>query len=293
MNIISISTKEFAELMPLTLAKEVMNAESTIYDFQYRGEHKILKELRNLSGPIFATKLYTIEMLDTYREYLPESFYIPDNLVSINQTISGFTVPFAEGENLASVLVDPNVSIKEQVYYLKQIGGILDQLKMIRKYTPVKDLYLNDLHESNFIANSKNKAIRVVDLDGCKIGGNLALTSRYLSPLALLNEVRGKYQLNTNPDSPGYIVADENSDLYCYNMMILNYLYGSNVNNMDIADFYDYLTYLSDIGMEPDLINSFRMLLHSCNNRNPAPELDSITKEQFLLAKKKVYRQAR
>ena len=69
--------------------------------------------------------------------------------------------------------------------------------------------------------------------------------------------------------------------------------YGSNVNNMDIADFYDYLTYLSDIGMEPDLINSFRMLLHSCNNRNPAPELDSITKEQFLLAKKKVYRQAR
>lgn len=293
MNVISISKKKFAELMPLTLAKEVMNAESTIYDFQYRGEHKILKELRNLSGSIFATKLYTIEMLDTYREYLPENFYIPDNLVSINQTISGFTVPFAEGENLASVLVDPNVSIKEQVYYLKQIGGILDQLKMIRKYTPVKDLYLNDLHESNFIANSKNKAIRVVDLDGCKIGGNLALTSRYLSPLALLNEVRGKYQLNTNPDSPGYIVADENSDLYCYNMMILNYLYGSNVNNMDIADFYDYLTYLSDIGMEPDLINSFRMLLHSCNNRNPAPELDSITKEQFLLAKKKVYRQAR
>lgn len=293
MNVISISKKKFAELMPLTLAKEVMNAESTIYDFQYRGEHKILKELRNLSGSIFATKLYTIEMLDTYREYLPESFYIPDNLVSINQTISGFTVPLAEGENLASVLVDPNVSIKEQVYYLKQIGGILDQLKMIRKYTPVKDLYLNDLHESNFIANSKNKAIRVVDLDGCKIGGNLALTSRYLSPLALLNEVRGKYQLNTNPDSPGYIVADENSDLYCYNMMILNYLYGSNVNNMDIADFYDYLTYLSDIGMEPDLINSFRMLLHSCNNRNPAPELDSITKEQFLLAKKKVYRQAR
>lgn len=232
-------------------------------------------------------------MLDTYREYLPENFYIPDNLVSINQTISGFTVPFAEGENLASVLVDPNISIKEQVYYLKQIGGILDQLKMIRKYTPVKDLYLNDLHESNFIANSKNKAIRVVDLDGCKIGGNLALTSRYLSPLALLNEVRGKYQLNTNPDSPGYIVADENSDLYCYNMMILNYLYGSNVNNMNIADFYDYLTYLSDIGMEPDLINSFRMLLHSCNNRNPAPELDSITKEQFLLAKKKVYRHAR
>lgn len=293
MNVISISKKKFAELMPLTLAKEVMNAESTIYDFQYRGEHKILKELRNLSGSIFATKLYTIEMLDTYREYLPENFYIPDNLVSINQTISGFTVPFAEGENLASVLVDPNASIKEQVYYLKQIGGILDQLKMIRKYTPVKDLYLNDLHESNFIANSKNKAIRVVDLDGCKIGGNLALTSRYLSPLALLNEVRGKYQLNTNPDSPGYIVADENSDLYCYNMMILNYLYGSNVNNMDIADFYDYLTYLSDIGMEPDLINSFRMLLHSCNNRNPAPELDSITKEQFLLAKKKVYRHAR
>lgn len=293
MNVISISKKKFAELMPLTLAKEIMNAESTIYDFPYRKERKVFKKIHNLSGPVLTTKLDTIEMLDTYREYLPESFCVPDNLVAIDQTISGFTVPFVEGENLASVLADPNVSIKKQINYLKQIGEILDQLKQMRKSTPVNGLYLNDLHESNFIVDSKSETVRVVDLDSCKIGSNLSMSSRYLVPTALVADAQGKYKRNTNPDASGYIVADENSDLYCYNMMILNYLYGSNVNNMDIADFYDYLTYLSDIGMEPDLINSFRMLLHSCNNRNPAPELDSITKEQFLLAKKKVYRQAR
>lgn len=232
-------------------------------------------------------------MLDTYREYLPESFCVPDNLVAIDQTISGFTVPFVEGENLASVLADPNVSIKKQINYLKQIGEILDQLKQMRKSTPVNGLYLNDLHESNFIVDSKSETIRVVDLDSCKIGSNLPMSSRYLVPTALVADAQGKYKRNTNPGASGYIVADENSDLYCYNIMILNYLYGSSVNNMGLIDFYDYLTYLSEIGMEPDLINSFRMLLHSCDNRNPVPELDSITKEQFLLAKKKVYRQAR
>ncbi len=44
MNVISISKKKFAELMPLTLAKEIMNAESTIYDFPYRKERKVFKK---------------------------------------------------------------------------------------------------------------------------------------------------------------------------------------------------------------------------------------------------------
>ena len=62
MNVISISKKKFAELMPLTLAKEIMNAESTIYDFPYRKERKVFKKIHNLSGPVLTTKLDTIEM---------------------------------------------------------------------------------------------------------------------------------------------------------------------------------------------------------------------------------------
>lgn len=30
----------------------------------------------------------------------------------------------------------------------------------------------------------------------------------------------------------------------CYIIMILNYLYGENVNNLSLTDFYDYLEYL-------------------------------------------------
>ena len=289
MNIITISKKRFSHLMPLTLSREILNAESTVYDFSYRGKHKILKELQTLSGPIFGTKLYTVEMLDTYREFLPENFYIPDNLVSINSVISGFTAPFAEGTNLATVLQSNDVSLTEQIHYLKQIGGILDQLKLIRKYTPVKEFYLNDIHESNFIANTKTKSLYVIDLDGCKIADNLPLAARYLSPFALLNSGERKYKINRNGEVSGHIVADENSDLYCYNIIILNYLYGSSVNNMNIADFYDYLSYLSNIGMEKDLINSFKSLLHAGKNHNPVSELDSITKDQFVLAKKAAY----
>lgn len=80
MKIINISKKKFQELKKIDLSREIFNTEGTIYDFEYRGEKKILKTLYTLNGYTFANKLYTIEMLDSNKEYLPSSFYIPDYL---------------------------------------------------------------------------------------------------------------------------------------------------------------------------------------------------------------------
>ena len=44
------------------------------------------------------------------------------------------------------------------------------------------------------------------------------------------------------------VIAVENSDLYCYIMVILNYLYGSNLNTtVAIEEFYEYMNYLEYI----------------------------------------------
>lgn len=291
MNIITMSKRKLESLEPLVLKKGIMNTEAQILELKdNRGNDKILKKLYNDGGSIFANKLYTIEMLNTYQEYLPSNFVIPDSLVSVNKKIVAFTIPKAKGENLSVILNSKEIAIEEQIYYLKKIGEILEQLKNIRKYTPLKDLHISDLHESNFIANPSNKHLSIIDLDSCKIAGNRPFASRYLTPFSLLKDTLPKYQLNKDEDLPAYIIANEQSDLYCYCSVILNYLYGSNINNLSIEEFYQYMNYLNDIGISKELIDDLEKIVSYHNNENPLYSLDTLTKEQVVRAKEHVYK---
>ena len=152
----------------------LQNVESffKIFDFDYRGNKKILKTLYTLNGHTFANKLYTLEMLDSNKEYLPSNFYIPDYLCTVDSKVIGFTVPKIEGINLTDILKSKQIDYKEQIYYLKKIGEILNQLHNIRKYTNLTDIYINDLHDSNFIVDNNNRELKVIDLDSCKICSN-------------------------------------------------------------------------------------------------------------------------
>ena len=255
MKIITLSKKKFENLTKVNLSKEIFNTEGNIYDFEYRGNKKILKTLYTLNGYTFANKLYTIEMLDSNKQYLPSSFYIPDYLCTVDGHVVGFTVPKIEGVNLSTILSSKDINYKEQIYYLKKIGEILNQLHNIRKYTPLKEIYINDLHESNFIVDNNNRELKVIDLDSCKIGSNEPFAARFLTPISMINGVE-KYKINEDINSNGYIVPNSDSDLYCYSMIILNYLFGDKVNNIGIENFYEYLNYLEYIGMNKELLTN-------------------------------------
>lgn len=289
MKIITLSKSKFEQLEPLKLSKESTNTEGRIYDFNYRGAHKIIKKLHYESGKVFANKLYTIEMLDTYKEYLPDSFYKPDYLISVSGDIKGFTVPFVEGTNLTDILNDKSKDYKEKIYYLKKIGELLEQMHVIRKYSPLKDLYINDLHDSNFIVNEQKRQLYVIDLDSCKIANNNSSPARFLTASSLLNNVNGKYNINQDDSIYAHVIADSNSDLYCYNIMILNYLYGDNVDRMSILEFYKYLNYLDDLKLNPNLLEAFGNLVINKKNINPEMYLSSLTYEQIGRSKKMIY----
>lgn len=288
MKIISLSKNRFEKLEKLKLSREIFNTESIIYDFNYRGSKKILKTLYLLNGPTFANKLYTIEMLDSNKENLPSSFYIPDCLCSVDSKIIGFTVPKIEGTNLSVILKSNKVEYKEQLYYLKKIGELLNQLHNIRKYTPLKDIYINDLQDSNFMVDNSNKELKVVDLDSCKICSNYPSASRFLTSKAIVKGI-SKYKLNEDNHSNGYIIPNEDSDLYCYCMIILNYLYGDSVYTMRIDEYYEYLNYLEHVGINKELINIFSKVVANCKNENPLNYLDSLTLEQICRSKQIVY----
>lgn len=288
MKIITLSAKRFKELPKLNLTRDILNTEGIMYEFNYRGKPKIIKELFTLNGSTFANKLYTMEMLDCNKEYLPSSFCIPDSLCTVNGNIVGFTIPKIEGINLTTILKSKNISCQEQIYYLKKIGEILNQLHYIRKNTSLKDIYINDLHDSNFIVDNNKKELKVIDLDSCKIGSNKPFVARFLTPFSLINGIN-KYRINNDKNSSGYMVPDSNTDLYCYSMVILNYLYGDSFGNIAIENFYKYLNYLESIGISKDLINVFSKLVSNCKNENPLNYLDSLTDEQIYRAKKCVY----
>lgn len=291
MKVITLSKKALEKLKQVELGHEITNTEGKMFDFEYRGQKKVIKSLFHQEGERFANKLYTLEMLDTNKGYLPHSFCIPDSLISASGHIIGFTVPRIEGINLVQVLRNKKIRPNEQIYYLKKIGSMLEQLHNIRKFTPLNNIFINDLHECNFIVNPNNRELYTIDLDSCKIGNNLTFTSRYLSPFSIISDVP-KYSID-HTGGEGYLEPDENTDIYCYIMVILNYLFGRNVSSFPIEEFYNYLNYLESVGVDRELIEIFEKVLVAAPNENPVNYLDRLTDTEIYRAREIVYEQAK
>ena len=93
MQAISMSQNKYKQLTKMNLPKEVFNTEAIIYDFRYKGEEKVFKKLLNNMGVNLANKLYTLEMLDVNRKYLPENLCIHDYLTIVGGVVEDFTMP--------------------------------------------------------------------------------------------------------------------------------------------------------------------------------------------------------
>lgn len=142
MNNINISKKKYDSLKKIELPKDIISTEATFYKLNYLGNVKVFKNLYRTSGPIFANKLFILEMLNAYREILPHNFILPESLVSVDKEIKGFILPFANGINLEMYLVDKNVNIKDKLIAIQKIGNILEQLSHIRKNSSLDSIYL-------------------------------------------------------------------------------------------------------------------------------------------------------
>lgn len=271
---INFSSKKMQKLIPYNLDYRITNSEGDIYQINFHDKPYIFKRLYSTEGLVFANKLYTLEMLDLYHDLLPDNFYIPEKLVSVKNNIEGFLVPKCEGINL-SILLKNNIPLSEKIFYLKEIGNTLEKLSFLRKNSHLNDFYLNDLQESNIIVNENSKTLNFIDLDSSKIGLNLPFLARYLTPMALLNNST-KYQI-TKEGIMGYVMPDNNTDIYCYIIIILNFLYGANVNNMPLQEYYDYLNYLEKLGFEKEFITICAKIVENVPNENPKDYLDSFT----------------
>lgn len=286
MQIINMSKTKLNSLEPLILPKNVTSTECELFKYPYYGKEKLLKKLHRTDGIIFANKLYTIEALNANKDSMPSNFILPESLVSINKKIEAFTMKYIKGINLSVILNNPDITYEEKIHYLKSIGRILEQMQNIRKYTNLNNFYLGDIHEDNFLVEREKQEIYIVDLDSCKIAGNKSFPGRYLTNSSLIKYNNTKYQTLSQTDDLADYKIDENTDIYCYIIMILNYLYDGRVDRLSLDKFYDFINYLEDIKVNIELIECFNKIVVGGNNINPCNYLDTLTPKQVAGARR-------
>ena len=280
MDVINLSSKKFKSLGRLRLPNTVYNTEGEIlvYDDKDKWNKKthIIKRLYINTGPVFSNKLATVNSVADLKDKIGiEEIVYPEKLLTVGGELKGFTMPYIPSVNLKEILYDPKTPVSVKIKYLKDIGTILEKMEEVRKYTDLKDFYLNDLHESNFIVDNDG-VLRVIDIDSCKISGNMPFCSKYLfRGNASLTSLPGKYHLSQMPCT-GDFIPNADSDLYCYIMTILTTIFGREAHRMPINTFYDYLEYLRKIGVSTELVDLISDIYTNKPNQTPKDLLDCL-----------------
>ena len=288
----NISYKKFKELKKLELDKSIVSTEGTLFFVddkdKWNKSQKLVKRFYNTTGKTFSNKLYTINSLIDQKEAIGiDELVMPEKLVVSNSEIIGYTMDYIDGTNLSLLLKDSKLDREQAINYLKQIGIILEKISKLNEYGKVNNFYLNDIHEGNFVVN-KEGIVRVVDMDSCRIDDNNPFIAKYLCPFSQVDLYPEKYIQKVGKSTNAHIMPDKNSDLYCYNIMILNYIYQDNITKLSIEELYEYLNYLISIGFPYELVDSFNKLFESTDNTNPYELLDLIPSDKGR-AIKKVY----
>lgn len=291
-----LTKKRFQNLPSYELPSSIYNTEATLYTFRTKDKwvtvDKILKKFYIKNGPVFGNKLETINaLIDNHDNINIPELILPESIAIVNHEVVGYIMPLVKSNNLYTMLSSYQVSSVDKISYLKQVGHILEKMESLRKHTGTSDFYLNDLHEHNFVVDDFNQ-VRAVDLDSCKINHNEVFPSRYLSEKSLASQTikqgNHKYELTDCTRCHGYIKPDNETDIYCYIIMILNYLYGSNICNISINELYSFLDYLETIDIDYKLITALESIITKHPNINPYNLLDTLNDKN--IGKSRAYR---
>lgn len=278
MEIVNMTSMDISNLNKLSL--DFFNAKGDLLIYKYNNVFRLLKLLDDFTLEEFQKHFNAVNLLNKYRDYMPNGFVIPEFLVKVDENIKYFAMDYVYGNNLRGVLKDKDISLKNKKKYLKRIGTILKQMDDIRCNSELRNFYLADIHEDNFIVD-KRGVLHTIDLDGGKFSGDNNPVVKYLSPMSLLSKSNNsKYKLDmSNPYFASYII-DRNTDIYCYNIIVLNYLYNGKINNVSIDEFYRFLNKMNDIGIDKELLGSFDRLFSDGDNINPCDYIDTLTYNQ-------------
>ena len=276
--------KIYISLKTLEKLKSISVFHPRVSKYLINGVPHIIKKLDG-SRTYNDNVIYTIEELDNNSDILPQEFCIPDYLVETEEGIRAFATPeILNSLGLDIVLSSPDFTHKEKINYLKEFGTLLRNCDELRKVKKMRSFAIGDIQEENILVEPKTKKIHVIDMDTCRICNGCSSQAKFLTPYSLASNVPRKYRVRGNFC---YIETSKESDLFCYIIMILNYLAGENISNINLNDFYSYLDRLDYIGINPELLSIFYGIVQNKENKNPDYLLESI--DEKILSKSRYF----
>ncbi len=245
----------------------IINTEAKLY---YYDNNRILKLFYNMDE----NKMYTLQMINKYKKDINiDELFLDFDLALISNKVIATISDYIEGNNLSKVLYSPQILLKDKINILIKIGKILEKIRKVRS-SIISDFYIGDLYEDNILLTNDGN-IKIMDMDSCKINNNKAYPSKYLTRLARRKKFNKKYVVDKK--NPYIIIPNENTDNYCYNMIILNTLYQGDISKLKICDFYKYIHYLDSIGISKKLIKNFFSMYSEEDTKNLYYLLDDLS----------------
>lgn len=253
----------------IKLSDNIINIESQLFRINIVNEIKVLKRFLVCD---LDSKIFTINTLIKNKDCFDERFIIPEKIALYGDEMMGYIMRYVDNYNLSYILNSNEYSISFKKDMLKQIGEILLYTDKIRKQNKeLSNFYIGDLHTNNFMYDKHYNVLTVCDLDSCKISPEFNFPSLYLLTSPSLSFM-SKYPLDINGDN----VINSNTDIFCYIILILNFLYGGNVQKMGSTDYYNYLEYLKKNGLSSELVDLFARIYSEDDNINPVDLIESI-----------------
>lgn len=294
MEVVNITKNGLKKLKKVSLGYGILNTEADLFIMKTKDkwniEYKMLKTLFCTEGANFSNKLFTInELIDNRSVININELVLPEKLLIVDGQVNGFIMPYIENTNFEEILNDINISNLQKIEYFKQISHILHKMDNLRNNSDITDFYLNDLHASNFILNKKTGKINVVDLDSCKINGNKPFAAKYLTPFSPISSMKAKYRVNEEINFLGYIIPDKNTDLYCYIMTLMNFLFKGRISSLGRDNYYLYLEYLRSINYPYELLDKLSKIYEYVDNEEIGDELDLLTNDMIVMAQSKIF----
>ena len=282
MQIKNFRMREIRKLKELNIESGVLNTEALMLVLKRKSfPDKVVRVFKYLDAQedpdVMAKKVYVVTTLNTNNPYKEiEELIIPDSIIYVDNLIAGFGVPLIKNhKNFGAIIQNPNISLKDKIPYLQQLGSLIDKVQRVE--VSKNRFQFGDLNEFNFIID-ENDVVKAIDLDSAYLGVGEPLDMAYY---LLRNDYittfikqhnSNKYKVTDN----GIIIPNDDTDLYCYNMIILKALSRENIYKQDINTYYQYLEYLRLLGLPNDLIESFNNIYIPKENSNPKDILDQV-----------------
>ena len=248
----------------------IISTESKMYyykkDPDWQTQH-LLKKLYLTDEKRVHRKERTIEELQRSELSTYPELVLPEEIVTIQGIKSKFTIKeITNCTNLHLFLENKKIHNKEKLEVLKKIGNLLKKVQ-----SGDQEFYFGDLQEYNFLVNNDTHDIFAVDLDSSATTRQKPLESKYISCDKKTHVVQ-KYKVNKAKRT----YPSKNTDIYCYNILVLNFLAGRELHRLSFDEYYDYLSYLDDCAYPKELIDIYVNLYTDKNNESVLDYLDDL-----------------